>query len=51
MARNLHTKIGRAAYARGKALTEPVFGQMKVAQDAGKVRVQGLVNAHGEWTL
>ncbi len=51
MARKLHTKKGRAAYARRKAIVEPVFGQMKVAQDAGKLRLRGLVNAQGEWTL
>ena len=51
MARKLHTKKGRAAYARRKAIVEPVFGQMKVAQDAGKLRLRGLDNAQGEWTL
>ena len=51
MARKLHTKKGRAAYARRKAIVEPVFGQMKVAQDAGTLRLRGLDNAQGEWTL
>ena len=51
MARKLSTKKGRAAYARRKAIVEPVFGQMKVAQDAGQLRLRGLANAHGEWTL
>ena len=51
MARKLSTKKGRAAYARRKAIVEPAFGQMKVAQDAGQLRLRGLDNAQGEWTL
>jgi IS5 family transposase len=51
MARKLATKKGRAAYARRKAIVEPVFGQMKVAQDAGRLRLRGLQNVQGEWTL
>jgi transposase len=51
MARKLRTKKGSAAYARRKAIVEPVFGQMKVAQDAGRLRLRGLDNAQGEWTL
>ena len=51
MTRKLHTKKGRAAYARRKAIVEPAFGQMKVAQDAGRLRLRGLDNAQGEWTL
>jgi transposase len=51
MTRKLHTKKGRAAYARRKAIVEPAFGQMKVAQDAGQLRLRGLDNAQGEWTL
>jgi transposase/IS5 family transposase len=51
MARKLATKKGRAAYARRKAIVEPVFGQMKVAQDAGRLRLRGLDNVQGEWTL
>ena len=51
MTRKLHTKKGKAAYARRKAIVEPAFGQMKVAQDAGRLRLRGLDNAQGEWTL
>ena len=51
MARKLSTKKGRAAYARRKAIVEPAFGQMKVAQEAGQLRLRGLDNAQGEWTL
>ena len=51
MTRKLRTKKGAAAYARRKAIVEPAFGQMKVAQNAGRLRLQGLHNAQGEWTL
>ena len=50
MARNLRTKAGRAAYARRKAIVEPVFGQIATLQ--GKhVLLRGLDNARGEWKL
>ena len=51
MARRLRTKAGRADYARRKAIVEPVFGQMKVRQHAGFLRLRGLAGAQGEWTL
>jgi len=51
MTRKLQTKKGKAAYARRKAIVEPAFGQMKVAQNAGRLRLRGLDNAQGEWTL
>ena len=51
MARRLRTKAGRADYARRKAIVEPVFGQMKVRQAAGHLRLRGLAGAQGEWTL
>ena len=51
MARKLRTNKGAVDYARGKAIVEPVFGQMRVAQDAGRLRLRGLNNAQGEWTL
>lgn len=51
MTRKLRTKKGSAAYARRKAIVEPVFGQMKTVQDAGRLRLRGLPNAQGEWTL
>ena len=51
MARRLRTKPGRAAYARRKAIVEPAFGQMKVRQRAGALRLRGLEGAIGEWTL
>lgn len=51
MARRLRTKAGRADYARRKAIIEPVFGQMKVKQNAGRLRLRGLAGAQGEFTL
>ena len=51
MARRLRTKAGRAHYARRKAIVEPAFGQMKVRQRAGQLRLRGLAGATGEWTL
>ena len=45
MARRLRTKAGRADYARRKAIVEPVFGQMKVRQAAGFLRLRGLEGA------
>jgi len=51
MARRLKTKKGRSDYARRKAIVEPAFGQMKVRQHAGFLRLRGLEGAKGEWTL
>lgn len=51
MARQLRTKTGRVDYARRKAIVEPAFGQMKVRQRAGQLRLRGLKGATGEWTL
>jgi transposase len=51
MARRLRTKKGRADYARRKVIVEPVFGQVKVRQHAGQLRLRGLASAQGEWTL
>lgn len=51
MARRLRTNTGRAHYARRKAIVEPAFGQMKVRQRAGNLRLRGLAGASGEWTL
>jgi len=51
MARRLRTKKGRADYARRKAIVEPAFGQMKVRQHAGQLRLRGTDGARGEWTL
>jgi Transposase DDE domain len=50
MARKLRTKPGQAAYARRKAIVEPVFGQIHTLQ--GKhVLLRGLDLAQEEWNL
>ncbi|GAA1357882.1 hypothetical protein GCM10009596_09850 [Arthrobacter rhombi] len=50
MARKLKTKPGRKAYARRKAIVEPVFGQIHTRQ--GKhVLLRGLEKATHEWKL
>ena len=51
MSRKLRTKKGKADYARRKAIVEPVFGQIKVAQDAHQLRLRGQVKAEIEWTF
>ena len=50
MARKLRTKAGQGAYARSKAIVEPVFGQIHTLQ--GKyVLLRGLDNTIQEWNL
>jgi hypothetical protein len=51
MARRLRTKSAKADYARRKAIVEPAFGQMKVRQHAGQLRLRGLPGTEGEWRL
>ena len=51
MSRKLRTVKGKTDYARRKAIVEPVFGQLKVAQNAGQFRLRGQAKAQGEWTL
>jgi len=51
MARRLRTKSAKADYARRKAIVEPAFGQMKVRQHAGQLRLRGLQGVEGEWKL
>ena len=51
MGRKLRTKAGQAAYARRKAIVEPVFGQMHTRQGADRVLLRGLENARGEHQL
>jgi len=51
MTRKLRTLKGKADYARRKAIVEPVFGQLKVAQDAGQFRLRGTDKTDGEWAL
>jgi hypothetical protein len=47
MARKLRTKPGRAAYARRKAIVEPVFGQISTCQDGKRLLLRGLDGARG----
>jgi len=47
MARKLRTKPGRGAYARRKAMVEPVVGQLKTLQDAGRLLLRGEVGGRG----
>lgn len=51
MARKLRTKPGKAAYARRKAIVEPVFGQIDTCQGGKKVLLRGLDAADAEWAL
>ena len=51
MARKLTTKPGRAAYARRKAIVEPVFGQMSTLQHAKQLLLRGRQAARDEWLL
>jgi transposase len=51
MARKLTTKAGRAAYARRKAIVEPVFGQMSILQNAKQLLLRGHEAARNEWLL
>jgi IS5 family transposase len=51
MARKLRTKPGRAAYARRKAIVEPVFGQIDTCQGGKKLLLRGLDAAQAEWAL
>jgi hypothetical protein len=51
MDRNLRTKRGRALYRQRGAAIEPVFGQMKDRQGAGRFSMRGLERCRGEWHL
>ena len=51
MDRKLRTKRGRALYRQRGAAVEPVFGQMKDGQGAGRFSMRGLERCRGEWQL
>jgi len=51
MARKLRTQRGQAAYARRKAIVEPVFGQLRTVQQGGQLLLRGLDAAQAEWRL
>jgi len=49
MARKLKTKRGRSAYARRKAIVEPVFGQIDTVQSARQLLLRGEAAARAQW--
>ena len=51
MSRKLRTKKGKAGYARRKAIVEPVFGQIHVAQGGHQLRLRSQAKADFEWTF
>ena len=51
MDRKLRTKRGRALYRQRGASVEPVFGQLKDRQDAGRFSMRGLELCRGEWQI
>jgi transposase len=51
MARKVRTKKGRAAYARRKAIVEPVFGQIQTVQNGRRLLLRGKPAARAEWRL
>ncbi len=51
MTRALSTVRGRKAYARRKAIVEPVFGQIKHARRFRQFLLRGLKHVGGEWAL
>src|SRR5205823_10259357 len=51
MQRKLHTKAGRAVYARRKAIVEPVNGQIKQARGFRQFLRRGLERVGQEWSL
>jgi len=51
MRAKLQTKEGRTAYARRKAITEPVHGQIKQARGFRQFLLRGARKVSGEFTL
>jgi transposase len=51
MARKLRTLVGRAVYARRKAIVEPVFGQIKHARRFRQFLRRGCTAVRHEWAL
>ncbi len=45
------TKAGKAAYARRKAIVEPVFGQIDTCQGGKGVPLRGFAADDTEWAL
>jgi hypothetical protein len=50
ISRKLRTRAAKRDYARRKAIVEPGFGPIKVAQRAHQLRLRGKVKAEIEWT-
>jgi transposase len=51
MRRKLRDPVGRAIYARRKAIVEPVNGVLKEQRGMRRFRMRGLANVSIEWTL
>jgi hypothetical protein len=51
MARKLRTLPGARAYARRKAVVEPVNGQIKQARGFRQFLLRGIEKVRGEWAL
>jgi transposase len=51
MRAKLRSPAGQAAYARRKAVVEPVFGVLKQQRGIRQFRTRGLNNVHNEFTL
>jgi hypothetical protein len=51
MKRKLTTRAGQAIYARRKTIVEPVFGQIKQAQDFRRFLLRGVEKVRSEWAL
>ena len=51
MRAKLRSPAGRAAYARRKAIVEPVFGVLKQQRGMRQFRTRGLQNVNNEFTL
>ena len=51
MTRILRTTIGRAIYARRKAIVEPVFGQIKHARGFRQFLRRGQQAVRDEWAV
>lgn len=51
MRRKLRDPVGRALYARRKAIVEPVNGVLKEQRGMRRFRMRGLENVSIEWTL
>jgi hypothetical protein len=51
MRAKLRSPAGEAAYARRKAVVEPVFGVLKQQRGMRQFRTRGLQNVNNEFTL